>query len=96
MVQLLEAFVRDFLQSPSSHTRKGGLLGIASTCLGLGSTAINYTQFIVPPVLETFNDLDPRVRYYACESLYNIVKVSRKNILDYLPQLLDGVCKVRV
>lgn len=32
-------------------------------------------QQIVPPVLSSFSDQDSRVRYYACEALYNIAKV---------------------
>lgn len=36
-------------------------------------------QQIVPPVLNSFSDQDSRVRYYACEALYNIAKV-RKNL----------------
>jgi hypothetical protein len=33
-------------------------------------------QLIVPPVLNAFLDQDSRVRYYACEALYNIAKVN--------------------
>lgn len=32
-------------------------------------------QQIVPSVLNSFSDQDSRVRYYACEALYNIAKV---------------------
>lgn len=34
-----------------------------------------FFQQIVPPVLLSFSDQDSRVRYYACEALYNIGKV---------------------
>ncbi len=30
---------------------------------------------------QCFSDPEPRVRYYACESLFNIAKVARKAIL---------------
>ena len=30
---------------------------------------------VVPPVLHSLVDPDARVRYYACEALYNIAKV---------------------
>ena len=34
---------------------------------------------------------DPHVsRYYACESLYNIAKVARQDILKYFNQIFDG------
>lgn len=36
-------------------------------------------QKIVPPVLNSLTDKDSRVRYYACEALYNIAKVSLWN-----------------
>ena len=35
----------------------------------------------VPPVLAAFCDLDARVRYYACEAMYNIVKTARGGLL---------------
>jgi hypothetical protein len=38
-------------------------------------------QQIVKPVLGAFGDQDSRVRYYACEALYNIAKV-RMEISD--------------
>lgn len=41
-----------------------------------------FMQQIVPPVLNSFADQDSRVRYYACEALYNIAKV-RKNLDFY-------------
>lgn len=34
-----------------------------------------WVQKIVPVVLRSFSDPDSRVRYYACEALYNIAKV---------------------
>ena len=38
---------------------------------------------IVPPVIDSFTDQDSRVRYYACEALYNIAKV--KTIVLNIP-----------
>ena len=35
----------------------------------------------VPPVLAAFRDPDARVRYYACEAMYNIVKTARGGLL---------------
>ena len=34
-----------------------------------------------PPVLAAVCDLDARVRYYACEAMYNIVKTARGGLL---------------
>ncbi|KAI9876584.1 MAG: hypothetical protein M1823_007249, partial [Watsoniomyces obsoletus] len=35
----------------------------------------DYLASVVPPVLNALVDADARVRYYACEALYNIAKV---------------------
>ena len=32
---------------------------------------------LVKPVLNCMDDTDSRVRFYACESLYNVTKVAR-------------------
>lgn len=42
----------------------------------------DYLASVVPPVLNALVDADARVRYYACEALYNIAKV-----LPCLPSL---------
>ncbi len=34
----------------------------------------DYLASVVPPVLNALVDADARVRYYACEALYNIAK----------------------
>jgi vacuole morphology and inheritance protein 14 len=53
-----------------------------------------YLEEIVPPVLACFSDPDARVRYYACESMYNIAKVAKGEILVYFNQVFDALCKV--
>lgn len=54
-----------------------------------------YLEVIVPPVLACFTDQDARVRYYACESMYNIAKVAKGEILKYFNFIFDALCKVR-
>lgn len=41
-------------------------------------------QQIVPPVINSFGDQDSRVRYYACEALYNIAKVRMNSDINLL------------
>lgn len=56
-----------------------------------------YLDVIVPPVLKCFQDTDPKVRFHACEALYNIAKVVRERggILRYFcPGIFDALCKV--
>jgi vacuole morphology and inheritance protein 14 len=56
--------------------------------------AQRYRSDLVPSVLACFSDPDSRVRYYGCESLYNIVKVLRANVLVYFNEIFDGLCKL--
>ena len=53
-----------------------------------------YLEDIVPPVLACFADQDARVRYYACESMYNIAKVAKGEILSFFNEIFDALCKV--
>lgn len=53
-----------------------------------------FIERLVPPVLSCFNDQDSRVRYYACEALYNVAKVSRRAILPYFTRIFDDISKV--
>ena len=53
-----------------------------------------YLKEIVPPVLACFSDQDARVRYYACESMYNIAKVAKGEILLFFNEVFDALCKV--
>ncbi|THF96744.1 hypothetical protein TEA_011198 [Camellia sinensis var. sinensis] len=49
---------------------------------------------IVPPVLSSFSDQDSRVRYYACEALYNIAKVVRGDFIVFFNKIFDALCKL--
>lgn len=49
---------------------------------------------MMPPVLSCLSDQDPRVRYYACESMYNICKVTRGLALSYFNELFDALSKL--
>ena len=53
-----------------------------------------FLKSIVPPVLACFTDQDARVRYYACESMYNIAKVAKGEILLFFNDVFDALCKV--
>lgn len=46
------------------------------------------------PILECFTDQDSRVRYYACEALYNVVKISRGSVLPLFNDIFDALSKL--
>ncbi len=53
-----------------------------------------YLGELVPPILSCFTDTDSRVRYYACEALYNISKIARGDILVFFNRIFDGLAKL--
>ncbi|XP_038702161.1 protein VAC14 homolog isoform X2 [Tripterygium wilfordii] len=84
----------DYTYSPQANHRKGGLIGLAAATVGLSSEAAQHLEQIVPPVLNSFSDQDSRVRYDACEALYNIAKVVRGDFIIFFNQIFDALCKL--
>ncbi|GAA5978907.1 hypothetical protein JCM10908_002734 [Rhodotorula pacifica] len=84
------------LQSSSATTtvRSGGIMGLASLAIALGPRLAEYLGPIVMPVLACFEDHDSKLRYYACESMYNITKVAHGEILVYFNELFDALSKL--
>lgn len=92
---IIAVLAKDFCTSMNANYRKGGLIGIAATAIGLmGNNTRSHLEGLLFPVLHCFDDPESRVRYYACESLYNIAKVARGNILRYFNQIFDGLTKL--
>ncbi|XP_027360061.1 protein VAC14 homolog isoform X3 [Abrus precatorius] len=84
----------EFTYSPQANHRKGGLISLAAATVGLTTDAAQHLELIVPPVLNSFSDQDSRVRYYACEALYNIAKVVRGDFIIFFNQIFDALCKL--
>ncbi|KAK7493852.1 hypothetical protein BaRGS_00014993, partial [Batillaria attramentaria] len=84
----------DFAYSQNPNTRKGGLIGLAAVAIGLGKESCTYINELVLPVIACFHDGDSRVQYYACEALYNIVKVARGAVLPFFNDIFDGLSKL--
>ncbi|TVU47867.1 hypothetical protein EJB05_07483 [Eragrostis curvula] len=91
---VIQLLTNDFTYSPQANHRKGGLIGLAAVTVGLTSEAAQHLEQIVPPVLNSFLDQDSRVRYYACEALYNIAKVVRGDFIIYFNKIFDALCKL--
>mmetsp|Transcript_2500 Transcript_2500/g.3675 ORF Transcript_2500/g.3675 Transcript_2500/m.3675 type:complete len:696 (-) Transcript_2500:54-2141(-) len=85
---------QDFATSTNANHRKGGLIGLAAIAIALRSSTKLYLDALLPPVMHCLDDPESRVRYYACESLYNIAKVGKQDILTYFNQIFDGLCKL--
>lgn len=53
-----------------------------------------FTEELITPILACFSDSDLRVRYYACESLYNVVKVARGSVLPHFSAIFNALSKI--
>ncbi|GER31080.1 protein VAC14 homolog [Striga asiatica] len=91
---VINLLANEYTYSPQANHRKGGLIGLAAATVGLTSEAAQHLDQIVPPVLNSFTDQDSRVRYYACEALYNIAKVVRGDFIVFFNQIFDALCKL--
>jgi vacuole morphology and inheritance protein 14 len=77
------------------HVRNGGLIALAAVGIALGTDVAPYMEKFVKPLLVCFSDTESRIRYFAAESMYNIAKVSRGEILIYFNPIFDALSKVR-
>ncbi|CAK9437407.1 uncharacterized protein LODBEIA_P17850 [Lodderomyces beijingensis] len=79
--------------SNSNSAKMGAITALGSVSVALGSFVIAYfLEDIIKPIFATFKDTDARVRYYACESLYNVAKIARGEILLYFNEIFDVLC----
>uniref|UniRef100_UPI00398F4004 protein VAC14 homolog isoform X1 n=1 Tax=Pristiophorus japonicus TaxID=55135 RepID=UPI00398F4004 len=91
---VIQILSQEFALSQHPHSRKGGLIGLAACSIALGKDSGLYLKELIEPVLTCFNDADSRLRYYACEALYNIVKVARGSVLPHFNVLFNGLSKL--
>ncbi|XP_073287707.1 protein VAC14 homolog isoform X3 [Primulina huaijiensis] len=91
---VINLLANEYTYSPQANHRKGGLIGLAAATVALTSDAAQHLEQIVPPVLASFSDQDSRVRYYACEALYNIAKVVRGDFIVFFNEIFDALCKL--
>uniref|UniRef100_A0A0G4G9J8 Vacuolar protein 14 C-terminal Fig4-binding domain-containing protein n=1 Tax=Chromera velia CCMP2878 TaxID=1169474 RepID=A0A0G4G9J8_9ALVE len=92
--KLLKDFDRELISSSTSTMKKAGLIALASAAIGLEGHAEKFIDLIAPPIINCFQDPEGRVRYYACESMYNVAKVTRRHCLQHFNKIFDGLCKL--
>lgn len=88
--------VIELFSNPSHplHVRNGGLIALAAVGIALGGDIAPYMEKFINPLLVCFSDTESRIRYFAAESMYNIAKVSRGEILIYFNPIFDALSKL--
>ncbi|CAL9118766.1 unnamed protein product [Musa textilis] len=94
ILAVIDMFATEFTANPQPDRRKCGLKGLAAVALGLKENAPAYLEEIVPPVLHRVTDEDSTVRFIASETLYNVAKVVRGDIIIYFDKIFDALCKL--
>ncbi|CAG0894108.1 unnamed protein product [Cyprideis torosa] len=92
--RLINVLNAEFCQSHNSNNRKGGLIGLASVAIALGGDCHIYIKEIIEPVVGCFRDQDSRVRYFASEALYNVLKVTRGYSLECFNMIFSALANV--
>ncbi|EDV94566.1 protein VAC14 homolog [Drosophila grimshawi] len=92
--KLIEVLSTDYATSRDPNRRKGALIGLAATGLGLGKDSDKYVNELITPIMNCLSDQAFNVRYFACESLYNVVKVARSAIIPYFPELFAALSRL--
>lgn len=93
--QCIISLKEELLQSSHMQSRTGGLIALASVALGLpGSLRDVLQRDILEICLKMVDDEEPRVRYCACESVFNIVKGSGARCIPLFPTVFDFLSKV--
>ncbi|KAK9497098.1 hypothetical protein O3M35_004475 [Rhynocoris fuscipes] len=92
--KILKVLGLEFTMSQNPHYKKGGLMGLASVAIALGKDSSDYTEALIRPILTNFSDTDQRTRYFACEALYNVVKVARGAVLPYFGDIFTSLSKL--
>ncbi|KAI9336373.1 vacuolar protein 14 C-terminal Fig4p binding-domain-containing protein [Obelidium mucronatum] len=91
---LIRCVVFDFAYAPLPNARNGGLIALAAVAIALGAALGDHLNTIIPPILACFSDPDCRVRYYACESMYNVAKVARRDLLVFFNEIFDALSRL--
>lgn len=88
----IKYFHEVYLTSVDDTYRQAGLMAFSAISSTMTSREDpQYIESLVSPVISCCRDNVMKVKYYAVECLYNIVKVSRKNVLFMFNQFFKTI-----
>ncbi|KAK2958694.1 putative Protein VAC14 like protein [Blattamonas nauphoetae] len=94
ILQLITALKLGFLTSTQSNSRKGGLAGLSAVAIVLGQDCNIFASELFLPQINALSDQVPRVRFYACESLFNTLKAAGVAALPFFNELFPELTKL--
>ena len=103
--QLIEG-LRRTTRSPDANARKGSLMALAAVAFGVAKAdGTEANSPVLAPLLkplvgailhafDALNEPNARVRYYACEAMFNVSQVARAALLTHFDPIFDGLKKL--
>lgn len=72
MSAIVDQLIAMTLPNIAFTPRSGGLIGLAGVAIALNEEIPSFLKKMIPTVLSCLQDPDGRLRYQACESMYNM------------------------
>ncbi|XP_046911255.1 protein VAC14 homolog [Dermatophagoides farinae] len=92
--KLIKYLVETFIDNSAANSKIGGLIAVSSVAIALDTDAKLYLDDIVKSIFVCTHDCQRDVKYRALESLYNVAKSVRSEILIYLDHIFDIVIRL--
>lgn len=96
IVNVIDRFNDTCVCSTKENWRIGGVIALATIAISLDKNAHLYLDQFLPLMLKSVCDQEARVRYYACEALFNTVDATRVGVLRFFNEVWDGLCRLSV
>ncbi|CXJ22879.1 conserved Plasmodium protein, unknown function [Plasmodium berghei] len=94
IMEILYFLNEKFIKSINSSERCGGLISLAFISISLENKIKYYFSEILKIIMSCVNDSDSKVRYYVCESLYNLCKVSKNIAFNNIEEIFNCLYRI--
>ncbi|CAA9991046.1 conserved Plasmodium protein, unknown function [Plasmodium knowlesi strain H] len=94
VISIINFLEEKFVQSIHPAERCGGLIALAFISITVDTQIKFYFSAILKLIISCVSDPDPKVRYYVCESLYNLCKVSKSVVFYYIEDIFDCLFRI--
>ncbi|ANQ11138.1 Uncharacterized protein PCOAH_00054260 [Plasmodium coatneyi] len=94
VISIINFLKEKFVQSIHPAERCGGLIALAFISITVDTQIKFYFSAILKLIISCVSDPDPKVRYYVCESLYNLCKVSKSVVFYYIEDIFDCLFRI--
>ncbi|SCO75504.1 conserved Plasmodium protein, unknown function [Plasmodium vivax] len=94
VISIIHFLKEKFIQSINPTERCGGLIALAFISITVDTQIKFYFSIILKIIVSCVSDPDSKVRYYVCESLYNLCKVSKSVVFYHIEDIFDCLFRI--